>query len=154
MRPRSAPVLSQQLASRQPSPGIIKFSIHENILLQCHHKGRQGVRHTSKCAQTFMSWTCPLRKQTISLGSCVRVCLTLCDPMDCSPPGSSVHGILQARILECAATPSSRGSSRPGIKPTSHVLHRQAGSLPPATPGKPLGPSEAIFTTLGRKGCL
>ena len=28
-------------------------------------------------------------------------CQTLCDPMDCSPPGSSVHGILQARILEC-----------------------------------------------------
>ena len=30
----------------------------------------------------------------------LRSCLTLCDPMDCSPPGSSVHGILQARILE------------------------------------------------------
>jgi len=38
-------------------------------------------------------------------------CLTLCDPMDCSPPGSSVHGILQARILEWVAMPSSRGSS-------------------------------------------
>ena len=37
----------------------------------------------------------------------------LCDPMDCSPPGSSVHGILQARILERVAMPSSRGSSRP-----------------------------------------
>ena len=39
-------------------------------------------------------------------------CLTLCDPMNCSPPGSSVHGILQARILERVAMPSSRGSSR------------------------------------------
>ena len=37
--------------------------------------------------------------------------LTLCDPMDCSPPGSSVHRILQARILEWVAMPSSRGSS-------------------------------------------
>ena len=36
---------------------------------------------------------------------------TLCNPMDCSPPGSSVHGIPQARILEWAAMPSSRGSS-------------------------------------------
>ena len=36
---------------------------------------------------------------------------TLCDPMDCSPPGSSVHGILQARILEWVAKPSSTGSS-------------------------------------------
>ena len=41
------------------------------------------------------------------------VCLTLCDPMDCSPPGSSVHGILQARILEWTAIPFSRGSSQP-----------------------------------------
>ena len=40
-------------------------------------------------------------------------CLTLCDPIDCSPPGSSVHGILQARILEWVAMPCSRGSSWP-----------------------------------------
>ena len=40
-------------------------------------------------------------------------CPTLCDPTDCSPPGSSVCRILQARILEWVAMPSSRGSSRP-----------------------------------------
>ena len=40
-------------------------------------------------------------------------CLTLCDPMDYSPPGSSVHGILQARVLEWVAMLSSRGSSQP-----------------------------------------
>ena len=40
-------------------------------------------------------------------------CLTLCDPMDCSLPGSSVHGILQARILEWVAMSSSKGSSQP-----------------------------------------
>ena len=39
--------------------------------------------------------------------------LTLCDPMDCSPPSSSVHGIFQASILEWVAMPSSRGSSQP-----------------------------------------
>ena len=39
--------------------------------------------------------------------------LTLCNPMDCSPPGSSVHGILQARILKWVAIPFSRGSSQP-----------------------------------------
>ena len=44
---------------------------------------------------------------------CMRLCLTLCDPVDCSPPGSSVHCILQARILEWAAMPSSRGSFQP-----------------------------------------
>ena len=47
---------------------------------------------------------------------CVRAkslqsCLTLCDPMGHSPPGSSVHGILQARILEWVSAPFSRGSS-------------------------------------------
>ena len=40
-------------------------------------------------------------------------CPTLCDPMDCSPSGSSVYGILQARILEWVAMPYSRGSSWP-----------------------------------------
>ena len=47
---------------------------------------------------------------------CVLVaqsCLTLCDLMNCSPPGSSVHGILQARIQEWVAMPPSRGSSQP-----------------------------------------
>ena len=42
-----------------------------------------------------------------------QLCLTLCDLMDCSPLGSSIHGILQARMLEWVATLFSRGSSRP-----------------------------------------
>ena len=40
-------------------------------------------------------------------------CLTLCNPVDYSPPGSSVHRVLQARILERTAMPFSRGSSQP-----------------------------------------
>ena len=40
-----------------------------------------------------------------------QLCLTFCDPMDCHPPGSSVHGILQAKTLEPVANPYSRGSS-------------------------------------------
>ena len=43
----------------------------------------------------------------------LQLCPILCDPMNCSPPGSSVHRILQARILEWVAMPFSRGSSRP-----------------------------------------
>ena len=43
----------------------------------------------------------------------IQSCLTLCDPMECRPPGSSVYEILQARILELVAMPSSRGSSQP-----------------------------------------
>ena len=74
--------------------------------------------------------------------ACVRArssqsCLTLCDPVDCSPPGSSVHGILQARVLEWVAILFSRDLSDPGIEPGSPVL--QADSLPSEAPGKPLG---------------
>ena len=45
--------------------------------------------------------------------------LTLCDSMDCSPPGSTVRGILQARILEWVSMPSFRGYSPPRDFPTS-----------------------------------
>ena len=51
----------------------------------------------------------------------LQSCLILCDPMDCSLPGSSVLGILQARILEWVAMPSSRGSSDSGIEFMSPV---------------------------------
>ena len=68
-----------------------------------------------------------------------QLCPTLCDPMDCSLPGSSVHGILQARILEWVAMPSSRGSSWPRIEPESLVSPAvQSGSLPLAPPGRPV----------------
>ena len=56
-------------------------------------------------------------------------------PMDCKPPGSSVHRIFQARILERVAISFSRGSSNPGIEPGSPEL--KADSLPSELPGKP-----------------
>ena len=54
-----------------------------------------------------------------------------CDPTDCSPPGSSVHGILQAGTLEWVAMPSSRGSSQPrdGTHGPLRLLHWQADDL-------------------------
>ena len=61
----------------------------------------------------------------------LRSCLTLCDPMDCSPPGSSVYRILQARILEWVAMPSSGDVLDPRIEPTSPLAPAlQAYSLP------------------------
>ena len=60
---------------------------------------------------------------------------TLCDPMD-SLPVSSVHGILQVRLLEWVAVPFSRGSSNPGMEPRCPAL--QADSLPSEPPGKPI----------------
>ena len=50
-----------------------------------------------------------------------QLCPTLCDHTDCSPPGSSVHGILQARILEWVAIPSSGDPPDPGVQPV--LLH-------------------------------
>ena len=74
--------------------------------------------------------------QCVLYAKSLQSCPTLCDAMDCSPPGSSVHGIFQARILEWVAMPSSRGSSQPR-DPTRnpHLLHLhwQAGSLPLGT---------------------
>ena len=94
-----------------------------------------------------------------------QLCSTLCIPIDCSLPSSSVHGILQARILEWVAVPFSRGSSQPrdwtqvsriadrlewaaiSLSRESSwlwsnpcllcLLHWQAGYLPLALPGKP-----------------
>ena len=45
-----------------------------------------------------------------------QLCLTLCDPMDCNPPDSSIHGVLQARTLEWVPFTSPRDISDPGIK--------------------------------------
>ena len=56
--------------------------------------------------------------------ACVHAqsCLTLCDPMDCSPPGSSVHRISQAKILEWVAISFFRDLSNLGIEPRSPAL--------------------------------
>ena len=64
--------------------------------------------------------------------------LTLCDCTDCSPPGSSVHGILQATILEWVAMAFSRRSSRPRdqIGVSFIYMHWQVGSLPLVPPGR------------------
>ena len=55
-------------------------------------------------------------------------CLTVCNPTDCSLPRSSIHEILQARILEWVVTPFSRDLPNPGIEPRSPAL--QVDSLP------------------------
>ena len=68
--------------------------------------------------------------------SVAQPCPTLCDPMDSSPPGSSVHGIFQARILEWVTTSSSRGSSQ--IKLMSLVSSELTGGFSTTVPpGKP-----------------
>ena len=73
---------------------------------------------------------------TCSYGSCcccylvARSCLTLCDPMDSSPPGSSVHGISQTRILRWVAIFFFRGSSQPRDQTWVSCICRGTHSLP------------------------
>ena len=79
--------------------------------------------------------------------SVAQSCLTPCDPVDCSPPGSSVHGILQASILEWVAISFSRGSSWPPLL------------CPWDSPGKDTGAGfhfllQEIFPTKGLNLCL
>ena len=76
-------------------------------LVGCRLWGRtesDTTEATSQQQQIKLLVTCII----IVLCLVTQPCLTLCDPMDCSPPGPSVHGILQAKILEWVAMPSSR----------------------------------------------
>ena len=87
-------------------------------------------------SQRFRQNRILLQKKSCSTCVCVAsVMCDLCDPVDCSPPGSSV----QARILECVTMLFSRGSSQPRDRTcVSYIyLHWQVGSLPPVPPGKP-----------------
>ena len=65
----------------------------------------------------------------------LQPCLTLWDPMDCSLPGSSVYGILQARILEQVVIPFFRGSSQP--RDQTHMSRIAEGFFTAEPPGKP-----------------
>ena len=64
----------------------------------------------------------------VSCCSIAKSCLTFCDPMDCSTPGSSVHGLLQAKILECCHFLLQGIFTTQGSNPC--LLHWQASSLP------------------------
>ena len=82
------------------------------LLIILHHRLLEGSGYNSLCHAVYpccLSLLWAFLACVLSRFSCVR----LCNPMDCSPPGSSIHGILQARILEWVAMPSSRGFSQP-----------------------------------------
>ena len=108
-----------------------KHPSHPNCRIRAPGARQQGLTGYSFQIQHSQWFLMPPRPECLVPVSCIPVgsphlrfsvsvyvlvtqsCPTLCDPMDCSPPGSSVHGILQARILEWVAISSSRGSSRP-----------------------------------------
>ena len=89
---------------------------------------------------------------------CVHVCsvalscLTLCDPMDYSPPGSSVHGILQARTLEWIAISFSRGSSSPRNRTGVSCIAGGFFIAEPTREATPAGPTLSALGVRGHRG--
>ena len=73
----------------------------------------------------------PLMHSMCMHAKSLQLCLTLCDPIDCGPPGSSVHGIPQTRILEWFAMPFPRASSGPRDQSCPSCGSRIAGGLVP-----------------------
>ena len=73
----------------------------------------------------------------LSCAKSLQLCLILCDSVDCSPPGSAVHGVLQARILEWGAVSFSRGSSQARNGTQVSCIGRQI-VFTTEPPGKPL----------------
>ena len=97
-----------------------------------YSKPRDWIQISCIAGRFFTSWAKREALYRWYLGpKSLQSCLTLWDPMYCSPPGSSVHGISQTRILEWVAISFSRRSSQPrDWTCVSCLLHWKAGSLP------------------------
>ena len=81
-----------------------------------------GFSHSFLGSTASLSWLCT---EIMRCGEAAQSCPTLCNPMNCSLPGSSVHGIFQARTLEWVAISFSRGSSWPRSQnQVSHIVGR------------------------------
>ena len=111
-----------------------------------------SFKNPNYCCINCSSWQLHLRN--IARLCQVLVALlrpTLCNPRDCSLPGSSVHGILHTRILQWVAIPFPRGSSQP--RDPTPISYLQAGSLPPGKPIVLRLDLEAIKKRLSLKLC-
>ena len=108
---------------------IISFLIgNPCLVLQCSENGKFILRAKCSFLTQHVHEVCAKSFQS---------CPTFCDPMDCSPPGSSVHGILQARILEWVAMPSARGSSRPrDLTLVSYISYTAGGFFTTSVTGE------------------
>ena len=85
-----------------------------------------SVSAQSRKSPTYCSTTASERLRFCSFSLVAQSCPILWDPMDCSPPGSSIHGIFQARLLEWIAISFSRGSSQPRDQTqVSHIVGRR-----------------------------
>ena len=122
--------------------GTSPFQIHQLIHYSKQNKQTNKRKHLNSHATLTNAYI-----HAKSLQSCP----TLCNSMDCRPPGSSVHGILQATILELVAMPSSRGSSWPRDWTWfSYLLYWQADSWPLVPPGRPTLIASVQFSSVAQ----
>ena len=132
-----AKTLIKSLTPTQSSSGIcLKLSVlykaftnDPQVLACCFHSSLYLVFYICPC-------TCYSESPNIYVKLVARLCLTLWDPTDWSLPVSSVHGILQERILEWLAMPFYRGSSQ--LRDWIQVSHIAGRSLPSEPPGSVL----------------
>ena len=116
----------------------VKLSLFADDMILYIENPKDTIRKLLELISEFSKVTgCKINTQKSLAFLCesevAQSCPTLCDPMDCSLPGSSIHGIFQARILEWGAISFSRDLPDPGIEPGSPAL--QADTLlsePPA----------------------
>ena len=101
-RRRSSHHRTQESRSTPEAAGY--HTVEQTSSLQC----QRSSSTTQKMSEMQI-----LRLYPAAVLCCAESCPTLCDPMDCNPPGSSVHGILQSRILEWVVISFCRGSSQP-----------------------------------------
>ena len=115
---------------------MILIQIPDLVMVPCPLTDKAASLQTRSTMQVCLHW--PAHVCMLCVCVCMWVsqsCPTFCNPMDYNPPGSSVHGIIQARILEWVAISFSGDLPYPGIEPGSPAL--QADSLPSEPPGKP-----------------
>ena len=126
---------TQKICSTTTHPHLVqKVRAMDNLQdLRTLHFGlleKYLIRRNVKLSDSLGTGVCVLSLQS---------CLTLCKPMDCSPPGSSVCVILQARMPEWVPMPASRGSSWPKDRiRISSLLLWQVDSLSLVPPGRPI----------------
>ena len=120
----------------QRGPVIPLYCCHPEHLWEKHFNRVSWICLCSILTDIYFSQKWNILKLTCV---CAQLWLTLCDPMDCSLPGSSVHGIFQASVLEWVACPPPGDLPDAGIQHTSAIfnLDWQVDSLPLAPPGKP-----------------
>ena len=128
---RSCPTLCDPIDCSPPGFSVHEDSPGKNTGVGCHAL-LQGIFPTQELNQGPLPYQLSYQKES----EVAQLCPTLCDPMDCSLQGSSIHKIFQVRILEWVVISFSRDLPNLGIEPRSSTL--QTDTLPSEPPGKSL----------------